>query len=391
MKVLILSEYGNGNSLAHQLTKEGHDVEMFIRFGSGVSDRGFVNIVESWRPHIVDADLVIADEAGYGIYEGTIKGFGKPMLGINKLTDLLSESASRCVELLEHAGISTPATFIFSNPADARSVLDSEWGTGYTVNGVECRHPDIYEWLLGLLNEDQNVNVQEILHGVKVRTEGWFNGRGWIEPTFHSFEHGVDAGGGETPDGRGAGAVVLSARGDMLTKQLLRPLESFLRDVRYRGPFGVRAIITEDGIYAYEPAACFNYSTLDAVIEGLREPLFDILFEQAVGVRKEMDVTENPMISVGVQALGVGSPILGIVKENMKHLQFDKMSANGIARYSGNGYALRATAIGRDVREARKRVYRTVDRLEMFSKAYSPHIGVDVDKDVRHLKSWGYL
>lgn len=413
MNVLMLSKSGDGLGIAFRLIQEGHAVRLFIQDAQYKwAGRGLVDRVDSWRPSLPWADFVIGDMVGFGKYESVMRGMGKPFLGVSEIADKIELDRSAGTDLFKKAGISTPPTMEFSSPTDAEDVLAMWKDPGYVLKpdgNIEtsktyvCRDKDTFEYALSTYKASQQLVVQEIVEGVEVSTEGWFNGRDWITPFNHTFEEKRFLEGGRGPQTGCQGNVVLTAGRDRLVEETLLRLTPFLRDVSYKGPFDVNCIVTEHEAFALEVTPRFGYDAIEAVIEGLREPLLDVLFETAAGIKKTIALSDDVLIAVRVsvppwphaepEAADRGRPVLGVTKEAMKHLfPTDIFQEDDRWLYAaGDGVVYKATARGRDVKEARRRVYRTVDSIDILDKQYRTDIGQRVPSDVARLIKWGWL
>lgn len=414
VRILMLSQSGDGLGLAHRLVSEGHKVDVFIResqykkAGIGIVDR-----IPSWRPHLAKADLVVVDMVGFGNYEETIRKAKKPLIGCSPLMDIAELDRQRGISLFNKFGIDIPETFSFKSPKQARDILKLWKSPGYvikpsgnisTAKTCVARSPDIYEHALGLLEDEQHLIVQRIVEGVEVSTEGWWNGRSWVFPFNHTFEEKRLMNEGLGPNTGCMGNVVVAARKvNKLAGATVLKLEPFLKQTTYRGPIDVNAIVTADKVYALEITARFGYDALEALMEGLQEPVTDLIFETAIGVKKEMRITSGYMIAVRLSvppwphdepALeDAGQPLLGLNEHNLKHVYLTDVYKEGEKYFyaAGDGAVLKATADGVSVREARRRVYRTLAGLEISGKQYRTDIGQRVEGDMEKLKAWGWL
>lgn len=412
MKILILSKDGDGLGLAQRIVDEGHTVKMFIEDRQfKMAGVGIVERVPSWRPHMDEADLIICDMVGFGKYEKTLKARGKPVFGCSAMMDELELDRERGAWLANKVGIALPFTQTYKDPADALELLNSWPDSGFvikphdneaTAKTLLVRTKDHFEWAINLYNE--TITVQEIVVGVEVSTEGWFNGRDFITPFNHTFEEKrlLPDGG---PNTGCMGNVVLNAgEGNKLTRETVERLGPALKKMGYRGPVDINCIVTADAAYALEFTARLGYDAIEAMMEGLREPITDVLFETAIGIKKEISLGTDVMIAVRMSKAPwpsdepdpdeKGMPIVGINEDNINHLFLTDVykDSDGVYRYSaGDGVILKATAHAKTVKEARTRVYRTIAGIEYPDKQFRSDIGERVSADVDQLKEWGWL
>jgi len=414
MKILILSIDGDGLGIAHKLSQEDNEVKMYIQDPqykkAGV---GIITRVASWRPHIVWADLVICDMVGFGKYEETFRKLGKVVFSCNKFADSAELDRAKGIELFEKFGIDIPETYNFTSAKEAESIIDLWEDPGFvikpsgnisTAKTYVCTNPAIYKWALTTIPEGTPLIVQKIVTGIEVSTEGWFNGRDWIQPFNHTFEEKRFMEGDKGPNTGCMGNVVITTHGNKLTDATIKRLTPFLKRIGYRGPMDINTIVTDDRLYALEITARLGYDAIEAIMEGLKEPVTDLFFETAIGVKKEMKVTADYMIAVRLSVPpwphgepdneSMGMPIIGINEHNLKHLYLTDAYRDEGEDYlyaAGDGAILKVTARGRDIREARSRVYRTINNLTIQDVQYRSDIGLRAEKDIKQLKDWGWL
>lgn len=414
MRFLFLSESGDGLGIAHQLTKEGHKVDYFIKErGYERAGKGIVNLVNSWRPKVAGADLVVCDMVGFGLQGDLIRKMGKPILACDKVMDLLELDRSKGMEVFKTLGIKTPETFSFSNAEEAKSLLATWEQPGYVVKPsgnqataatVVCRDKETFAFALEQVGKADGLIVQKIIEGVEISTEGWWNGRDWIEPFNHTFEEKRFLEGDLGPNTGCMGNVVIGARRrNRLIRETVEKLTPFLKRTSYRGPVDINCIVNETGAYALEITARFGYDAIEALMEGLNEPIADVLFEVGMGVKKEFDLTTEFMIAgrlsvppwphADESGEKKGLPILGINEKNLKHIYLSDAYREGNNYYyaASDGVVLKATARGVSVREAQRRMLRTLGNIKVSDKQYRRDIGDRVDSAMSRLKDWRYI
>lgn len=418
MKILFISKWGDALGVAMRLRFDGHDVAVWIQKDSKRrAGKGIVQRPTSWREKLIWADLIIVDMVGMGHLEKIIRSFKKPYLCCNPLMDQLELDRRKGMELFKKVGIEIPETFSAESVEEARKrVAEVEWEEGFVFKpdgNVGCdktlivKEKEELEWALGRYPSGTSLLIQRIVEGVEVSTEGWFNGRDFIKPFNHTFEEKRFMNGNLGPNTGCSGDVVISAGdGNKLTAATIERLKPFLRKIGYRGPCDINCIVNEKGAFALEATARLGYDAIETLLAGLQEPIADLLFETAAGTKKEMKLTRGPMIAVRMSVPPYpledvtpkddeyGDPILGINKNNLPHLWLCDvyLDKDGLFKYAGlNGLVLKATAIGRDVEEARRRVYRTLGNVRLSGKQYRTDIGERVEKDIVQLKKWGWL
>src|SRR6266550_6232185 len=135
MRVLMLSQGGDGLGVAQRLALEGHNVDLWIaddRYAR--AGRGIVNRVPNWRSALRRADLVVSDCVGFGRWEDVVQASNKPMLGFCAPLDALELDRRKGIELFERAGIQTPESLDFTSTTEARQLInDAGFDDGWVI------------------------------------------------------------------------------------------------------------------------------------------------------------------------------------------------------------------------------------------------------------------
>lgn len=406
MKVLLISKNGDGIGIAQKLIEEGHSVKVWIQDSRyEYCGRGIVERVGAWRPFVAESDLLLFDMVGFGHLEPTVRKMGKPFLGCSVFADTVELQREKGLELLERAGIQVPAWDYFDSIVDLRDRLDywPENGYYFKPNGnlsaasVQwCPNPETLFWVLG--QTTCPFVLQEAVKGVEVSTEGWFNGRDWILPFNHTFEEKKFMTYNFGPNTGCQGCVVVPAKGGMndLVRLGLLKLTPALKAIGYRGPIDLNTIVNEEGIWGLELTPRFGYDAIEALNEGLMEPLGDLLFEVALGVKKSMKLGTDIAMAVRLtlppyphadpDEADMGLPVV-IPEQDIDHIYFaDVMRHDNNYRYSASdGVVLKATSHGKNFNMAYSRVYSLLSRIVLPNKQYRTDIGIRFNSD------WGLL
>ena len=357
MRVLFLSTSGSCLGLAGRVAAEGHDVEVFITdpvmhsCGGGIVKRPV-----SWRPSLPHADLIVADCQDFSCYETAIRKFGKPALGVSLQT-----------ELFEY----TEKFFELCDKLEIRRWEEEQYGS-FTVPSSDS---------------------------VSLRVEGWWNGRDFVQPFLLIFRDVRLLTGYLGPEVESMGSTVLALPSCRLTQVTLEKLRPFLNKVSYRGPVSIQLLVGEEKAVALRSAASLQFDETEAFMEGLREPILDVLFETATGAKKKFEVSDDTMISVRMITFS-GGPLEVRDPKALEHVWLSDVQKMGSMYFcpGGRKVVLKATAIGRRqedkkdyTREARNRVYRTLSNVDLPDKAYRLDIGEAVNGYMETLKKWGWL
>lgn len=387
--------------------------------------RGIVNRVAGWGTAARRADLIIADSVGLGRLAPQLRALDTPLLGFSPELDSIELDRAKGQELFERAGIDTPPTWSFSSSSDAARIGHANWGdngcvvkpSGNAPNKLTAVCHDESQWdrACQALPPASRGIVQACVTGIEVSTEGWFNGRDFITPFNHTFEEKKFLVGNLGPTTGCQGNVVLRADSNKLTRDTVERIGPFLRTIGYRGPFDVNCIVDAKHAYALEATSRLGYDAIDALLELLDEPAGEFFFDVARGRRAEMSLSSDTAIAVRlsvppwphrkIDEREAGTPIGGINEDSLRHLFLCDVMQKGddYELAACDGVVLKATARGRVAettgpsgrpdltREARRRVYRLLDRIVVPDKQYRTDIGNRVNADVAQLKEWGWL
>lgn len=423
MRILIISKDGDGLGIAYKLTMEGHHVDIWIKNPQYSWDlKGLVGRPKEWRPLLPAADLVICDMVGFSSYAPLFQKMGKPFLCCNAVADVMELDRLKGLETFKRVGIAQPKYWHFKNPKEALAKLKEIWnepglvfkpfgnldtGKTYLAHNIE-----LAEWCLSTYPGEVEIIAQMLIPeegSVEVSTEGWFNGREFILPFNHTFEekrHMVGNVGKMT--GCMGNLVITADKPDRLIKETLLKLEPVLKKAGYRGPMDVNCIVTKDRVYGLELTCRFGYDAIEALMQGLREPMANLLFETATGVKKQMEISSDYLIAVRVTRdpypavapkeldpsdRDRGMPLVGLNQKDMAHVYLcDVYLDDSTLRYgASDGVLMKATAFGKTIEQARTRVYRTVKNLQGIDIQYRTDIGCRAEKDIALLKGWGWI
>jgi len=315
-------------------------------------------------------------------------------------------------------GIETPPSQDFKSPEDAAKL---KWvnDAGYVVKAsgnldcgktYVCKTEELYQWALTTMKGMTDIVVQECIPkecSVEISTEGWFNGIDFIHPFNHTFEEKHYLPGDIGKMTGCAGNVVLPLeRPSRLVKETVMRFKPILSKAGYRGPIDINCIVTKDKAYALELTCRFGFDAFEALMTGLNEPVGAFLFDVATGVKKDMALRNDFLITVRVtrdpypyckpadlDEPDKGMPICGLTETDLKFTYLCDVYKDGdqIKYAASDGVVLKATAFGRSVKEAQHRVYKICKNIQAIDIAYCNDIGDRVDKDIALLREWGWL
>jgi len=427
MNVLFISKYGDSLSLAKRVRDEGHREFFYIldqkasSVGEGIvrrvgrevrvanergepSPRNILRLLRDCSP-----ELVVFDMVGLGKVASHIREMGYPVFGAGLWADNAELDRAYGYKLMKAAGIKTPPTYVFGKGEYEKAIEfvkregkrfvykpsgNLPVGHTYVARGVD----DMVE-MLRLWKSEAEFELQEYIDGVEVSCELWWNG-------FSSFLHNITMEekrfmeGNIGPNIGCAGNVVKAvSKKHRIVSEGVGRMERLLRKTSYRGPLDLNSIVNEDGLFGLEFTARFGYDAVQALLELYRGSLTGLLFSIATGSSPEEELTGDCSIAVRLSIPPYphsddavkGIPILGV--EDEKHIWFgDAMKREGKYVSAGaDGCVCSVTARGENVRECRRRAYRTVSNLIIPQVQYRRDIGTRFTEDFALLRKLQYL
>jgi hypothetical protein len=227
------------------------------------------------------------------------------------------------------------------------------------------------------------------VEGVFVQLTGFMTPKGFSKtfmmalPSLRFMDHDK----GALTGGMGS-LVVYPKEDDKLTKTLL-PFEAFLLKAKYIGPFTLGMHLKED---------LWSISSIDtdlvpesilAGAELLATSLFDFLF----GLQEGKVATVWAGVGMSVVASIPPYPFHGVVDHTRAYIDVPKEAAKHFSLGDSRlGVVGVASAKGREIREAKRRVYRTLkNSVKSPDVQYREDIGVRQEQDLASLRTWGWL
>lgn len=416
MRVLIISKENDGASIAQQLMREGHSVDYYIKEPEHAKSMvGIVPRVDSFRPCVSRADLVICDSVGFSNNVALFQRMGKPVLCCNEIGDILELDRQRGMLLAGKVGMDIPETIDCKSVKEAQDVeWKNEWGyvikpagNLHTGSTYVCPDRRLYDWALLQFKPAQEFIIQAIIDPsttVEVSTEGWFNGVDFLQPFNHTFEEKKFMVGNLGSMTGCMGNVVVPVREpDRLVKKTVALMAPVLKRAGYRGPIDVNCLVTKDKAYALEFTCRFGYDAIDALMHGLKQPLGELLFGVATGTAKDMwlqgfdylmalRVSHFPYPTKVKDKGYTDGPVLGI-PELGKDIYLSCIYKKGEEYLcsGADGTLCKVVAHGRDVRETQRRCYDKVKKLQCMDIQYRTDVGSRVEKDMARLRQWGWI
>lgn len=189
---------------------------------------------------------------------------------------------------------------------------------------------------------------------------------------------------------------------DRLFEESFGKLLKVFKKAEFSGQLTLRTIVTKSTLYAYTLKPFINFNTFFGFIEGYRGMIGDLLISLAAGNTKQVKMRTNWTISVKIAnppfpydysaVYQEGVKINGLNDQNLRHVWLSDIYMNGARSCAGTSGELGyASARGENVREARRRAYRTIGNISLADLIYRSDIGDRVQEDHYLLRRWGWI
>jgi len=238
----------------------------------------------------------------------------------------------------------------------------------------------------------------ETTHGVPVIVSCWFNGNKFISKSLvFNYTKMMSGDVGTDIDSSGYLAY-FNVDKSKLVKEILEPLERFLRKAGHKGCFSVECIVDKE-VYVRDISADLTRPYTTAIYENSKISKSDILLsifnESSTELRPLDPWVAGVMLSVYPYPHAKPEmifPVDGLNPLNIKHSWLMDVVSSGesyqTGELSGNiGYI---TARGVSPQEACRRAYRTIENIKARDLQYRIDIGKNVNEKFYKLQALGW-
>ena len=436
---LFISKEGDSLPLAQRVMEEGHRVVFYInspdrrRVGDNLVEKSTVkDMVVSKEGDINKGiikyilypkpDCVVFDMAGegFGKLADIIRKKGYPVIGLTQWGNQVELDRPYGDKMMKMQGINTPKSYTFTDYKTAIQFVE-ETNKPYvykpsgnqptTTTYVATKAGDLIgmlEYYSGIKEEFQ---LQEVVKGVEISSEVWFNGEEVLGVN-HTLEEKSLMEGGIGPKCGCMGDVVwIGTQNSRLYREGIGKMVPILKKLKYRGPLDLNTIVGKDEVWGLEFSARFGYNALFTLLELYNGRVNDLLYGVASGVLKTLNFKDGWGVSITFcvepypltisPELPKGLLIQGVSRNNLRHIWFYDVMKEGerylCAGNGGNLGCITARSLNGHVqdeytvREAKRRAYRTLSNLIIPDVMYRRDIGLRFERDYGQLKSWGWL
>lgn len=426
MRVVILSDWGGSLGMAQRLMTEGHTVQMFIRDPNAADvGEGVVEKVTRIGREATSADLVVADDIGFGEQLETLRKQGATIWGGSAYSDRLESDRAFGQRELRDAGMCVLASETFEEFRSAAHYIAVHPGRYVFKPDGRAQEDKILTYvgqrddgsdMLAFIEQisrsyaknSMTFELQQFVSGVEVGVSGFFNGHDFVEPIEVSFEHKPLMTGNIGPATGEMGTTMFwTNKKSKLYRETIGKIVTKLQG--YVGYININCIADKRVIYPLEFTTRFGYPTLYLHLETITGDWGSTMLDIAQGRDVEVQ-TSSPV----AMCIVVATPPWPYSSKEV----FQRYSADTIITVEGSmegklpqgvwpvevkfvhgslmvagdcGYNFVVTGSGESLEEAQRMAYHRLSCISIPNMMYRTDIGFSWNEDLAKLRQWGWI
>jgi phosphoribosylamine--glycine ligase len=431
MRFLGIGDYCDLGALYLRLSKEGHEVKVFISHPlCRGTMAGLVERTDDWRgelPWIRAAGREgiilfenVAEERG--VLQDALRKDGFRVIGGSAYGDRLENDRAYAQRILGDAGLSIVPSFEFQDRAaalafmqkrPARYVLKFN-GPKAAIDNYVGRLPDgrdVQAYLRKLAHAESreaSFVLMEYVDGVEMGVGAYFDGEKFLSPACLDWEHKRFFPGDLGELTGEMGTVVTYARSRRFFARTLAAMEQPLREHGHCGYVNLNTIVNEQGIWPLEFTCRFGYPGY-AILTPLQQTSWGEIF-RAMLDRSMASFQVHGGFSVGIVLTlppfpyprsqvdePVGLPVLfegELSARDRENVHYCELGLeNGELITSGiYGWAMVVTGLGKTISLAQQQANALADRVHIPNVRYRRDIGERlITRDYARIERLGLL
>lgn len=435
MRILLIDVEALGLDFAIRASEHGHAVKWFmwspkpIRDGEGFKE---FEIVSDWRDHMAwakDGLIVTTGNCRYMRELDRYRDFGFKIFSPTEASSKLEIDRQAGMDALAKIGVDVPPFKTFDGLAEAEAFarktdachvfkpMGDEDDKSLTY--VSCDPADMVGWLQRQQKRGKKLKgrcmMQEKIDMVcELGVSGWVGPEGFLAGKWQTcIEHKKLMDGERGPSTGEMGTVCQYVEKDKLATDILLPMEKTLRKLGHMGDFAVGVgIDTKGRAWPFEFTARLGwpafYIQCASHIGDVAQWMRDLL-----DGKDTLQVSNDVCIGVNMAQPGwpynksppelvEGNPITGLediwdqahlisVMQTEGPVNADGKVADGQVFATTGELVLCVTALGSTVGQAKRRVYKAVDKVKFPDAMYRTDIGEKVIESLDEMHGFGYL
>lgn len=433
MNILFISKDLLAGNVAYLLTKEGHNVKLFIQDKDRRGNfEGLVTKIENWKNELnwVGKDgLIVFDETGFGKEQDQLRKDGYIVVGGSELGDKLEDDRAFGQSIFAESDMTIAPLYDFKNISEAIQYI-KEYPDAWVIkqNGPEKAFNYVGKFedgsdtisVLESYNKPggypyDKITLQKRVLGIEIGVARYFNGKDWVGPIEVSMEHKnlFPHNIGPTTGEMGTLAWYDPDDGNKLFQQTLAKMKSFLIEADFRGDISVNCIVNEDGAFPLEATARFGCPIVHLQSELHLSPWGDFLHAVARGENYDLKWKSGYGIVVFIvsppfpyyhqsdhpfSSRGNRVYFDDLTEADLKHVHFEEISLkkhgndNHFYISDNRGYTMYVSNVGSTIDIAREKAYSIIERIHFPKMYYRNDIGLSFNENNKSiLESLGYL
>jgi len=369
--------------------------------------------------------LIIFDDVGFGTIQDNLRKNGYSVIGNSEDGDRLELDRTYAQEILESLGvfkkdfetkkftIDGALNFILKNKGEW-VIKQNDHNTALNYVGNITDGSDsigVLQNYKKFFGGNLSISLQKKVTGVEVAIGRFFNGVDWVGPCVINFEHKHLCNDDIGPLGGETGTLMWydDNENSKLFKRSLANIKPHLQKSGYKGYVDINCIVNKNELYPLEITSRFGSSTIEtqeeihistwgnlftAMAKGNN---FKLKYKKGYSINVALTVPPFPYRTNDLNIISNNENIFfkkNMTKNDFSHIHFEgAYSVNKKYFTTGNlGYVLYVTGTGKSVIEARKKVYRIINKIIIPKMFYRTDIGLRfINKDEKILKKWGWI
>ena len=430
MNVLLIDTDSVGLDFALRCAENEHAVKVFLRPHNGERDRtgdGLVEKVPDWRKWVQWADLIVPTMNTVYLDElEQLKKYGYPIFGPSKESARLEIERGRGMEVFKKFGIDVPPYKMFRTLDEAEAFCwKSDKRYVFKTLGSEedkslthvARDPaDMINTLRRWKKQGMRLKgacmLQDVIEGVEIGVSAWMGRDGFLKPRGENIEHKKLMSGNYGPNTGEMATVMWYTTRSKLAREVLEPLEDFLRSIGHIGDIDVNCIVDAKGkAWPLEFTSRLGWPAFYIMCAQHEEPC--AWMRDALAGTDSLKVSEDIFIGLlmaqpsfpykfGRRDDVTGIPIQGVTDKNWPHIHLiNAMAGKGVEMKGGKAseaevfsttgeYVACLTGSGETVRKARRAAYGVCDELHVPNALIRDDVGEEFIENLPELQSHGY-
>lgn len=411
MKILVIGRGGREHAIVHQLSLSKYHPEIFVAPGNAGMKATRVNIKEDDKDNLLEFALdnridltIVGPEASLatGIVdlfeENNLKIFGP-----SKAAAYIESSKEFAKDLMKKYNIPTAEYQTFDNFDKAKAYVLEKGapivikydglaaGKGVVVALTKEEAIDaLMEMMLDHTFGQANVVIEEYLEGPEFSLMAFVKGEK-VYPMVIAQDHkrAYDHDLGPNTGGMGAYSpvpIITDEEVDYAIKKIMEvTAKAMVKENRsFTGILYGGLMRTKEGIKVIEFNARFGDPETEVVLPRLKSDLVEVIMNILDDKKVNLEWDEQPALGVVMASIGYpGSYDKGFVIEGIEeddlvfHMGTEKVNDGFV---TSGGRVLLVVGKGKDIKEAQKNAYRTVEKIKCDNLYYRKDIGYQVIK-----------